>query len=60
MYKNTLLYIFLWGEVMKNQNNLISKCIKNIFVYVVVYIKNNKKFIINIKNKLILKYLLYF
>ena len=30
MYKNTLLYIFLWGEVMKNQKNLISKCIKNI------------------------------
>ena len=35
--------------------NLISKCIKNIFVYGVVYIENNKKFIIIIKNKLILK-----
>ena len=40
--------------------NLISKCIKNIFVYGVVYIENNKKFIIIIKNKLILKIYLIF
>jgi len=40
--------------------NLICKCIKNILVYVVVYIKNNKKFIMNIKNKLILKICLIF
>ena len=40
--------------------NLISKCIKNIFEYGVVYIKKKKKFIIIIKNKLILKIYLLF
>ena len=40
MYKNTLLYIyFCVGMLWKINMNLISKCLRNIFVYGVVYIQ---------------------